>query len=529
MDTLLISKRIYTVTNGLLDGAIGITGDKISYVGPVNKAQTTTDTRIIDLGDMFIMPGLIEGHTHMMPYRNQIDFSAAASIEDCQRMIVDFHKCFPEECPVVGYKWFEADWGGSIPSRKTADAVLPDTPFWASDMEMHRVWMNSAMMKRLHLSKETILSFSKGRPDMVDVDENGDPTGIVHDEVAMDLILSLSVKPDEENIGKMFDIWTRLGVTSINDMDFFTEDSPVLMITKKLLDKSLLNVRVFSSLDAKLATDNSIETGKSFMNCDMFRLNALKSFLDGTAAGFTAFMLKPYKNTDIIGASYRTEDELYRFIRLASSHGLATHFHACGDAAVRQALNAYKRAASDGIILDERSSIEHLDTALLSDVEDAAKLGISLNMTPDFLAPTKKWKNNPYIGIYTDDVENTELFSLGSFINTGINVSFGTDGTASSFNPMDQLYRAVTRRADDGFPDGGFRPAEAVDIQKAIYCYTIGSAKSIGMSDSLGSIEIGKYADISVFDTDLLTASYDEIKKAKAVMVISDGRIVYQA
>ena len=528
MDKLIVSKNIYTVTNGLIDGAIGITGERISYVGPVDDAEPTPDTEVIDLGDQFVMPGLIEGHTHMMPYRRQIDFSGASSLEECQKLIADFHREYPDENPVVGEKWFEANWGGKLPSKETADAVLPDVPFWAGDMEMHRVWMNSAMMKKLNLSKDTIDSFSKGRPQMVAVDDKGEPTGIVRDEVAMDLILSCSVEPDEENIGKMFDVWTHYGVTSINDMDFFTADSPILLITKKLLDKSHLNVRVFSSLDAKLATDDSIEEGKAYMNSDMFRLNALKSFLDGTAAGFTAYMLKPYKDTDCIGASYRTEDELFGFIQLADAHGLATHFHACGDASVRQALHAYQRAAASGIPLTEKNSIEHLDTALLSDVEEAAKLGITLNMTPDFLAPTQKWSDNPYIGIYTDDVENTELFSLGSFINTDINVSFGTDGTASSMNPMDQFYRAVTRRANDGFPVGGFRPEEGISIEKAIYCYTMGSARSIGMSDSLGSIETGKYADISVFDTNLLTAEPADIKKAKATMVISDGRVVFK-
>ena len=529
MDMIFFSKKIYTVTDGLIDGAVGVTGNKIAYVGDRKGAEELAgpDTEVVELGEHLLMPGLIEGHTHMQAYCESVDFADADSLEECRNMIIDFHEKHPDVSPIPGKNWFAANWGGKMPSKNDIDPFMPDIPFWAGDMEMHRVWLNSAMMELIGLTKNNLLVFSKNRPQMVEVDADGNPTGLVNDEVAMDIILSQGVTPDQDNVRKMFEVWTEYGVTSINDMDFYTIDSEMLHVTKELEEKGELNVRVFSSLDAMKTDDADIENGKSWMNSDMFRLNALKSFLDGTGAGLTAFMLKPYKGTDNYGNSYRTSEQLRSFIKRASEHGLATHFHACGDAAVRQAVEAYEWATDNGIRLDERSSIEHLDTALLSDVQRTVKLGITLNMTPDFLAPTKHWKDNPYIGIYDEDVENEELFSLGSFIDTGVNVSFGTDGTASSMNPMDQLFRAVTRVANDYKPEGGFRPVEAISIEDAIYHYTIGSARTIGMEDRLGSIEEGKYADMIVMDTDLLTASPAEIKAAKPVMTISDGRIVY--
>ena len=529
-DKIICSHRIDTITHGLVDGAVGISGDKIAYVGSVSGAEKQRDahTEYIDLGNAFLMPGLIDGHTHMMPYRESVDLSGAESLKECASLISRFHKDHPDLPLIAGHDWFAANWGGQLPSCRDVDSVLPDTPFFSGDMEMHMVWMNSAMMRRVGLSRETIDAFSKHRPQMVDVDSDGNPTGLVHDEVAMDVILKENVTPDADNVSKMFDVWSRYGVTSINDMDFLTADSVILSVIKELEQTGRLNVRVFSSLDASKASDESILQGQSFMSSDMFRLNALKAFLDGTGAGKTAFMLQPYAGTSSCGNSYRTLDELEGFIRLAARHGLATHFHACGDAAVRQALESYEWAKRSGIPLDMRSSIEHLDTAKPSDIERISRLGITVNLTPDFLAPTKRWKDNPYIKAYDEPVKN-ELFSLGSFIRTGMNVSFGTDGSASSMNPMDQLFRAVARVANDGEPAGGFRPEEGIRIDQALWCYTMGSAASIGMRDKVGSIETGKYADLAAFNTDFLTAEPTEIKRAKAVLTVQNGRVVWEA
>lgn len=110
-----------------------------------------------------------------------------------------------------------------------------------------------------------------------------------------------------------------------------------------------------------------------------------------------------------------------------------------------------------------------------------------------------------------------------------MNVSFGTDGSASSMNPMDQLFRAVARVANDGEPAGGFRPEEGIRIDQALWCYTMGSAASIGMRDKVGSIEAGKYADLAAFNTDFLTAEPAEIKRAKAVLTVQNGRVVWEA
>ena len=336
------------------------------------------------------------------------------------------------------------------------------------------------------INKETISTISNGHPEMISVDENGNPTGLLSDQVAMDITIKYGVKTTDKTVGAMLDVWTKYGVTSINDMDFYTADCEMYKYIKKFEQNNLLNVRIFASLDAEKATDSSIEYGKKLMNSDMFHLNALKAFMDGTGAGMTAYMLTPYKNTNIVGKPFWTMRQLLNYIQLADSHGLAMHTHCCGDAAFRMVLDTYENAASMGIKMNNTFSIEHCDTVAAEDISRPARLGISLNLTPDFLAPTQKWKDNPYLMVYDKEVQK-ELWHLKSFLDTSVNVSFGTDYTASSMNPMDQIYRAVERRANDGNPKGGYMPSEALTIEEAVRCYTLNSAKSVGMENKLGS------------------------------------------
>lgn len=522
------SKKIYTVTHGMIDGGVAVAKKKIIAVDKIENLQEYVgeETTTIDFGEKLLMPGFIDGHTHMMAYAPQVDLSEAESIEECVDMIKEFCEKHKDADCIRAEKWFAANWDGTMPGKKDIDDVIPDKPFMAVDLDIHKVWVNSYLLEQIGIRKDTIDDFCKGKPEMISVDENGEPTGLLSDQVAMDITIKYGVPTTDETVKGMLDVWTRYGVTAVNDMDFYTADCEMYQYIKKFEEEGKLNVRIFASLDAEKATDESIEYGKKYMNSDMFRLNALKAFMDGTGAGMTAFMLKPYKGTDIVARPFWSSEQLMDFVKLADKHNLAMHTHCCGDAALRMVLDVYEKMKSDGVKMNEKFSVEHCDTVADEDIARPAQLGISLNLTPDFLAPTKKWKDNPYFEVYDEDVQK-ELWHMKSFLNTGVNVSFGTDYTASSMNPMDQLYRAVERKANDGNPAGGYMPEEKLTLEEAVKCYTVNSAKSIGMGDKLGSLDEGKYADMIVLDCNIFEASMYDVKKAKVLTTIVNGEVVY--
>ncbi len=534
VDTIYYSENIYTVSDGLISGGVAVFDGIIAAVGSKEEIQklSSNNTEEIDFEDKLLMPGLIDGHTHMMPYVKKADLSKGSSIDECLSFIKSFYEENPDVDIVMGEKWYAANWGGKLPSRKEIDEILKDVPFLAIDLDIHLLWCNTKLLENegfiLPNGDATCLDdITSGRTVMVDTDENGIPTGILKDEICMEVFLKYQPKANVDTVKAMFDVWTKFGVTAVNDMDFYEADNEIYTITKELEKNNELNVRAFVSLDAAYATDEFIEKAKGYMNSDMLRVNSLKAFMDGTGAGYTAYMKRPYVGTDECGNVYLTNDKLLEYVRKASKHGLAMHTHCCGDRAVSQALSVYKTAKDEGIKFDERFSIEHCDTTDEEDVCVPASLGISLNLTPDFLAPTYRWQDNPYLKVY-DDATKNELWKIKSFIDTGVNVSFGTDYTASSMNPFDQLYRAIYRKADDGNPVNGYKMEEAVDIKQAIYCYTYASARSIGMEEKLGSLETGKYADMIVLDTNILTAKEEEIKNAKVLVTILNGKIIYK-
>lgn len=523
------SKHIYTVTHGMLDGGVAVAENRILAVEPMDqlKAYVGKETDIIDFGEKLLMPGFVDGHTHMMAYAPKVDMSDAESVGECVELVRSFYEKNKDADCIRGEKWFAANWDGTMPGKKDIDAVVPDKPFLAVDLDIHKVWVNTFLLEEMGIRKETINQFCKGNPEMISVDEDGEPTGLLSDQVAMEVTIRYGVPTTDETVKGMLDVWTQYGVTAVNDMDFYTADCEMYQYIRKFEEEGKLNVRVYASLDAEKATDASIDYGKKFMDSDMFRLNALKAFMDGTGAGMTAFMLKPYKGTDIVAKPFWSREQLLGFVKMADRHNLAMHTHCCGDAAVRMVLDVYEQAQADGVQMNEIFSIEHCDTVADADVKRPAKLGISLNLTPDFLAPTKKWKDNPYFAVYDDEVQK-ELWHIRSFVDTGVNVSFGTDYTASSMNPMDQLYRAVERKANDGNPTGGYMPEEKLSLEEAVRCYTVNSAKSVGMGEKLGSLDTGKYADMIVLDRNIFEVSLEEVKKTKVLVTIVNGSIIYK-
>ena len=254
----------------------------------------------------------------------------------------------------------------------------------------------------------------------------------------------------------------------------------------------------------------------------------LKIMIDGVASTYNASMLQPYKDKDTTGPKlYYDVDQLVDRIKKADKYGLATHYHVCGDAAVKQAVDSYVQASKEGVKLDKRFSVDHCDTTKDAEVKRLGELGISANLTPDFMnVSPENWDDNVYLNIYDEDTKK-ELWRCKSFIDAGVNVAFGTDAYCSSYSPFVQMFRAVYRVGDDGKPDGGYDPWEKIDIKQAIKCYTINAAESAGWEKKVGTLEEGKLADVIVLDTNILDCSQDDLFKAGVEKTYLGGKLIY--
>ncbi len=525
---ILKSDCIYTVASETpLDGGIAVSGDKILAVGSMEelKALCDDDTKVLDYTGKMLMPGFIDAHTHVSPQSPVCDLHGATSVQECIDRMLAFEKENPDEKVLRGMGWSGKMIGEDLPTKEMLDPYFPDRPVLLFDMDGHQGWQNSAMLKLANLTEENVAQVEAEWPGTAELDENGKLTGLTHDGATLYVMQVIPEYPQEEYVAPCLDTWTQYGVTTVNDCSFFSSESEILKTLRDMELGERLNVRVMTSFDAMTATDEDIEKGKEMYQTDYLRVNALKSAIDGVAPGRTALMLRPYAGTtDVYGTKGYTKEELLDFLHMAVKHDLALHIHCCGDGSVRLALDTYEAAVKEGIKLDNRFSVEHCDTTAEEDVPRFAEYGVSANMTPDFLPGAPTFADSPYF-VVLDEETQKGLWRGKSMYDSGCNLAFGTDINASSLNTMVQLYRAVERVADDGEPAGGYHPEEKLTIQEAIRCYTLHSARTVGMEDKIGTLEPGKYADIIAVDQNLLTCSPMELKNANVVMTMVGGRI----
>lgn len=535
-DMILKSSVIYTVASeDPIAGGVAIKDGKILAVGSAEDMEQYTgdETEVVDYGDKMIMPGFVDAHTHSMiePSVIGVDVTFIADMNDATKACQDWLDEHPDTDFIVGGGWYAPIWGGDDPDKSYLDKVSTDIPISLTDFDHHNRWVNSKVLELAGIDAEFAKKFNEEKgEEMIKVDDKGEPTGYLT-ERATDLLLDVEPKATEENVLTCINVWSTYGVTTVNDMNpWLPADDIYYDILEKIRDEGKLQVRHTLALHAD-SSEEDIEKWIKRWNSeddDFLKFGSLKIMIDGVASTYNASMLQPYKDTDNTGPKlYYEVDELVDRIKKADKYGLATHYHVCGDAAVKQAVDSYEQAAKDGVKLDPRFSVDHCDTTKEEDAKRMGELGISANMTPDFMnVSPDNWDDNVYLNIYDEDTKK-ELWRCKSFIDYGVNVAFGTDAYCSAYSPFVQMYRAVYRVGDDGKPEGGYDPWEKIDIKQAIKCYTLNSAISAGWDEKVGTLEEGKLADVIVLDTNILDCSQEELFKAGVEKTYLGGKLIY--
>ena len=535
-DMILKSSVIYTVASeDPIAGGVAIKDGKILAVGSAEDMEQYTgdETEVVDYGDKMIMPGFVDAHTHSMiePSVIGVDVTFIADMNDATKACQDWLDEHPDTDFIVGGGWYAPIWGGDDPDKSYLDKVSTDIPISLTDFDHHNRWVNSKVLELAGIDAEFAKKFNEEKgEEMINVDDKGEPTGYLT-ERATDLLLDVEPKATEENVLTCINVWSTYGVTTVNDMNpWLPADDIYYDILEKIRDEGKLQVRHTLALHAD-SSEEDIEKWIKRWNSeddDFLKFGSLKIMIDGVASTYNASMLQPYKDTDNTGPKlYYEVDELVDRIKKADKYGLATHYHVCGDAAVKQAVDSYEQAAKDGVKLDPRFSVDHCDTTKEEDAKRMGELGISANMTPDFMnVSPDNWDDNVYLNIYDEDTKK-ELWRCKSFIDYGVNVAFGTDAYCSAYSPFVQMYRAVYRVGDDGKPEGGYDPWEKIDIKQAIKCYTLNSAISAGWDEKVGTLEEGKLADVIVLDTNILDCSQEELFKAGVEKTYLGGKLIY--
>jgi len=319
----------------------------------------------------------------------------------------------------------------------------------------------------------------------------------------------------------------RYGITSITDA---IVDAEALEAYEALDQRGELNLRVIASLWWDREGDESqipklIEQREQYTKGNI-RATTVKIMQDGVLENYTGAMLEPY----LLGGGTRgipmVEPEfLKQVVTLLDAEGFQVHFHAIGDGAIRQSLDAVEEALLENGALGHRHHISHLQVIHPDDIARFAELKVVANFQPLWAAYDDYIKelNIPAIG----EERTSWMYPIQSVKDAGGMVAFGSDWSVSTANPFYQMETAITRMDSDDYSIEPFIPDEAIDVETAIDAFTINAAFVNKHEDVTGSIETGKYADLIVLDQNLMDIDARAISDTQVLLTLFAGEPVH--
>ena len=548
-DLILLHGKILTVDAwDSIAQAVAIRQGKIVAVGSDQQilALATPTTQTIDLHGKTATPGLIDTHAHLadggFDELYAVSLSDAASVSDVtKRVQAAAAKLQPGQW-LTGSGWDE----GKLAERRyllasDLDKVAPHNPVWLMQTTGHYGVANHQALQMAHITTE-----SKDPPaGTIDRDPQGVPTGVLK-ESAMDAVQKLIPPPTPEQLRngilRMVDTMHREGMTAVKDPSI---EQPIWDAYRQLLEEKKLSVHVcvlwhggatIESARATLARIQTLPRPPQSLGDGNLLSCGVKLFMDGSGGARTAWVYDEW-NTHSTGVvqgnrGYPLIDpETYRqMVRLFNQAGVNVGTHAIGDHAIDWVVDTYAQALKEKPTPGLRHSIIHANIpsdhaiATMASLEKAYDAGYP-EVEPGFTW----WIGDTYAGNFGPQ-RALRLNPLHTFQSRGIVWTGGSDYSVTPLPARYGLWASVERETAKGvYGSHPFGTAESVDVHTALRSYTAWAARQLFLEDKVGSLELGKEADIAVWDKDMYTIPPGELRNLKCEMTIYNGQVVYRS
>jgi predicted amidohydrolase YtcJ len=548
-DLILIHGRIITMdARDRVVQAIAVTGGRIIAVGSDKQIQAlaTAGTQIIDLGGRAATPGLIDTHAHISEGGTDeiydILVSDARSVDDIvARVAARAKEAKPGEW-LSGSGWDEGKLDGKLPSAADLDRAAPDNPVFLLHTTGHYAVVNSLALKLAGITAQTP-SPSAGT---IDKESAGNPTGVLREDAAMALVRSLmperSVEQLEAGLLHEFEVLHSEGITAIKDPAIGPRDWEAY---RALLTAGSLTERVcvlwaagatLESAKAALAQLEDAPHAPKALGDERLISCGAKIFLDGSGGARTAWMSqdwnKGWSGRDDDNRGYPTTDpETYRaMVKLFHAKRYQIGTHAIGDKAVDWVVDSYAALEQQDPAHDLRHTIIHANLVTphaldaMADLQRDYRIGY-----PESQAEFLWWIGDTYAGNYGAQ-RAPHVVPLKSFLTHRIEWGGGSDFPVTPVAARYGIWASVQRETLKGtYGKQPFGTKEAVGIHDALRSYTRWAAPLLFLEKDAGSLEIGKRADIAVWDRDPYKVKPDQLKEMKCLMTLLDGEEVYRA
>jgi predicted amidohydrolase YtcJ len=502
--------------------AVATAGDRVVAMGRSSEvlARRGPRTRVIDLRGRTALPGFTDAHCHPLGGGLKRIECALDRVDGAEALIVavrDYAAAHPDLEWIVGDGWSLDAFPGGIPRREALDAVVPDRPVFLYNRDGHGAWVNSRALEIAGVTAET--------PDppngRIERDPDGTPVGMLQ-EMAIDLVFDhIPPYPSEVLEDALLDAQAQLHAWGITGWIDANIDPRLLAAYRAIAGRGQLTARAMLSLNlGDLDTFGGIAglvTARDAVAADAHAADAarpglarlaagtIKIFTDGILENFTGAMLDPYLDADGqptrgVGTLAFEPDRLRALSAELDRHGFQLHYHAIGDRATREALNAIEAARSANGVRDARHHIAHLQVIHPADVPRFAALEVVANAQPLWAVHETQMDELtiPFLGAE----RATWQYPFGSLHRAGARLAFGSDWTVSTAEPFPQLEVAVRRIWPESPDAEAFLPAERLTLEDALRAFTVGSA-FVSRQDEAGWLGEGRLADLVVLDRDL--------------------------
>ncbi|RNI21315.1 amidohydrolase [Flexivirga caeni] len=540
-DLILYGGHVRTGLRDQLHQAVAVLNGRIVAVGTNAQLHELRGphTVSLDLRDRLVLPGFQDAHIHPVEgglTRQQCDLHEQATAPEYLAAICEYARSHPAAPWIVGGGWSMDAFPGGVPHRSPLDAVVQDRPVFLPNRDGHSTWVNSRALELAGIDERT-----PDPPDgRIERDPDGMPTGVLHEGAARlvsGLLPPLTAQDRRAGLLAGQRYLHSLGITGWQDAivggDVAEQDSYQTYCDAAASGE--LTARVVGALwwERSRGLDQLPEliARRDASRIGRFAATSVKLMVDGVLETRTAAMRTPYLQADgspsaDVGMSFLDAETLREIVVEIDAAGLQAHFHAIGDRAVRDALDAVEAARIINGNNDTRPHIAHLQVVHPDDRVRFALTGVAANAQPLWACyePQMTQLTIPQLGPERAGWQ----YPFADLHHSGAVLAAGSDWPVSTPNPLEEIHVAVNRRAIDTPCEPAFLPEQALTLHEAVAAFTIGSAHVNHLDQLTGTLQVGKRADFAVLDRDIFTEPADRIGEAVVDLTFVDGDLVFE-
>ena len=540
-DMIIHNGVIYTMNDlNPITEAVAVGDGKIIALGKYRDLDPLINakTKIINLSGAMMTPGIIEGHGHFYGLglaKMQLDLSKTESYQDLIDMVSDaVRNSNPGEW-ILGRGWHQSKWSDNkddfVKGFQTHDRlseVSPKNPVWLKHASGHAGFANQNAMDIANVNRETEFGFG----GEIIKDLSKEPTGVFN-ERAQGLISShidnnLSEDSDIRAIELAVKTSLENGITSFHDAG---TGKKTIEILREAINRGILKVRIYAMLTSRDTTllnewykkGPEIGTGGDLLTIRSIKLNA-----DGALGSRGAWLIDEYTDRPgHYGMPTQSMEYVYRVAKNGLLSGFQVNSHAIGDKANREILNEYEKVFNEhpDLAANHRWRIEHAQHVAPADIPRFGRMKVIPSIQGIHMSSDRPWAIDR---LGKKRIEES-AYVWRDLIDHGAILINGSDVPVEPIDPIASFYASTTRKTLKGFPDFGYEPKQKMTRIEALKSYTLNAAYGAFEENIKGSIEIGKYADFTVFSQNLITIPEDKILDTKILYTIVNGVVEYQA